>query len=277
MTTTQTTDALAADAALKARHRGMWASGNYPELASDLIWSLGPVLVDSARVGPGHRVLDIAAGSGNAAIPAARTGAQVVASDLTPELFEAGRRRAAEAGVEIEWHEADAEHLPYEDGSFDTALSCVGIMFAPFHERSAAELVRVIRPGGTIGLLSWTPSGFIGQMFRAMKPFAAPAPEGAQPPPLWGDETHVRSLLGSEVSSLTASTRTIAIDHFEEPWQFREYFKSHYGPTIATYARISQDAEQVAALDAALDSLAAENLRDGVMEWEYLVVTATRA
>ena len=277
MTSTSTDRATSdADAELKVRHRGMWASGNYPELAADLIWDLGPVLVDAVGVGPGHRVLDVAAGSGNAAIPAAQRGASVVASDLTPELFEDGRRRAASAGVQLEWHEADAEDLPYDDGSFDTVLSCVGVMFAPFHERSAAELARVVRPGGTIGLLSWTPSGFIGQLFAAMRPFAAPAPAGAQPPPLWGDERHVRALFGDSITSATVATRTVTVDRFERPDQFREYFKSHYGPTIATYRRVAGDADQVAALDAALDGLTASHLRDGVMEWEYLLFTATR-
>ena len=276
--TSANTDRTAADpiAELKVRHRGMWASGNYPELAADLIWDLGAVLVDAAGVGPGHRVLDVAAGSGNAAIPAAQRGASVVASDLTPELFEDGRRRAASAGVQLEWHEADAENLPYDDGSFDTVLSCVGVMFAPFHEQSAAELTRVVRPGGTIGLLSWTPSGFIGQLFAAMRPFAAPAPAGAQAPPLWGDERHVRALFGDSITSATAATCTVRVDRFERPDQFREYFKSHYGPTIATYRRVADDAEQVAALDAALDGLTASHLRDGVMEWEYLLFTATR-
>ena len=277
MTSTSTDRATSdADAELKVRHRGMWASGNYPELAADLIWDLGPVLVDAVGVGPGHRVLDVAAGSGNAAIPAAPRGASVVASDLTPELFEDGRRRAASAGVQLEWHEADAEDLPYDDGSFDTVLSCVGVMFAPFHERSAAELARVVRPGGTIGLLSWTPSGFIGQLFAAMRPFAAPAPAGAQTPPLWGDERHVRALFGDSITSATVATRTVTVDRFERPDQFREYFKSHYGPTIATYRRVAGDADQVAALDAALDGLTASHLRDGVMEWEYLLFTATR-
>jgi ubiquinone/menaquinone biosynthesis C-methylase UbiE len=266
------------DTALKAKHRAMWASGNYPELASDLIWSLGPVLVEAAGIGPGHRVLDIAAGSGNVAIPAARTGAAVVASDLAPELFDAGRRLARDADVEIDWQEADAEHLPYADGSFDAALSCVGIMFAPHHELSADELVRVTRPGGTIGLISWTPSGFIGQLFATMKPFAAPPAPGARPAPLWGDPAHVLGLLGDRVTDVSVSTRTVTITHFGQPSDFREYFRSHYGPAIAVYARVADDPSQVAQLDAAIDALAASAQRaDGAMDWEYLLLTARRA
>ena len=132
-----------ADRALKAKHRKVWASGDYPTLAHDLIWTLGPVLVDAGNIHSGQLVLDVAAGSGNVAIPAAERGANVVASDLTPELFDAGRRAAAERGVEIDWREADAEALPFPDGAFDAVLSCVGVMFAPHHQASADELVRV--------------------------------------------------------------------------------------------------------------------------------------
>ena len=141
-----------ADRALKARHRAMWALGDYPALASDLIAELGPALVQAAGIRSGDRVLDVAAGAGNVAIPAALAGARVVASDLTPQLFDAGRRQAAERGAELEWREADAEALPFGDGEFDAVLSCVGVMFAPPHPAAADELVPVCRPGGTIGL-----------------------------------------------------------------------------------------------------------------------------
>jgi ubiquinone/menaquinone biosynthesis C-methylase UbiE len=146
-------DAAAQDQALKNKHRAMWAAGDYPAVAAEVIPSLGPVLVVSSGVRAGQRVLDVAAGTGNAAIPAALTGADVVASDLTPELLDTGRRLAAEAGVELRWEQADAEALPYADGEFDAVLSCVGVMFAPHHQAPADELVRVTRPGGTIGLL----------------------------------------------------------------------------------------------------------------------------
>jgi ubiquinone/menaquinone biosynthesis C-methylase UbiE len=271
-----------ADVALKQKHRAMWASGDYPTLASDLIWELGPRVVAAADVRPGERVLDIAAGSGNAAIPAALRGATVVASDLAPELFDVGRRLATEAGAELEWREADAEHLPFRDAEFDVALSTVGIMFAPHHEQAADELVRVVKPGGRIALIAWTPEGFIGQMFKTMKPFAAPLPEGARPAPLWGDEQHVRDLLGDRVTDVRAVRETVRIDRFRTGEEFRDYFKHHYGPTIAVYARIADDPEQVRALDQALADLGRTHGLDGSgagagAEWEYLLLTARRS
>ncbi len=236
-----------ADRALKARHRAMWALGDYPAVASDIIPHLGAVLVDAVRVKGGDRVLDVAAGNGNAAIPAALAGASVVASDLTPELLESGRALAARKGVEITWQQADAEALPFADGEFDAVLSCVGVMFAPHHQASAEELVRVCRPGGTIGLINWTPEGFIGRMFATMKPYAPPPPPGAQPPPLWGDEGHLRSLFGDGVTDVIARKATVTVDHFDRPEAFREYFKANYGPTIAVYRSIAAQPERVAA------------------------------
>jgi SAM-dependent methyltransferase len=264
------------DRALKAKHRKTWATGDYPTLAHDLIWSLGPILVEASNIHAGQLVLDVAAGSGNVAIPAAVRGANVIASDLTPELFDAGRRAAEERSVDIDWREADAEALPFPDSAFDAVLSCVGVMFAPHHQASADELVRVLRSGGTLGLLSWTPEGFIGQLFATMKPFSPPAPEGAQPPPLWGDESHVRALLGDRVTVVSAERRSVTVTHFPGPADFRQYFGSHYGPTMATYAFNAADPARVAELDEAIDALAARFTRDGVMEWEYLLLTGTK-
>ena len=219
----------------------------------------------------------MAAGPGNAAIPAALAGADVVASDLTPELVEAGRAAAEQAGALLEWQVADAEAMPFADAHFDVVLSCVGVMFAPHHERSAAEITRVTRPGGRLGLISWTPEGFIGQMFAAMRPYAAPPPPGSSPPPLWGRPEHVQGLFGGGYEGFSAQRRTVA-ETFEEPSGFREFFKANYGPTIAAYRFIGDDAERVAALDTALDALAAEHSdASGQMEWEYLLFTATRA
>jgi SAM-dependent methyltransferase len=263
--------------ALKAKHRAMWALGDYPTVAAEIIPDLGAVLVEACGVKRGDRVLDVAAGSGNAAIPAARAGASVVASDLTPELFDPGRERAAQHGVKVEWREADAEALPFADGEFDVVLSCVGVMFAPHHQAAADELTRVCRPGGTIGLLSWTPEGFIGQMLATMKPYAPPPPPGAQPPPLWGNENHVLTLLGDRVTDISARRQTVTVDHFANSEAFRDYFKTRYGPTIATYRGIAEDPDRVAALDLSLAELAQRHDRGSettVMDWEYLLFTA---
>ncbi|MDO9495946.1 MAG: class I SAM-dependent methyltransferase [Nocardioides sp.] len=261
---------------LKARHRALWALGDYPDVAATVIPDLGQALVDACRVTAGDRVLDIAAGSGNASVPAALAGADVVASDLTPELLEAGRARAEQDGITLSWEVGDAEALPYEDAAFDVVMSCVGVMFAPFHDAAAGELLRVVRPGGGIGLLSWTPEGFIGQMFGAMKPYAPSPPPGAQPPPLWGNEAHVRALLGDGVTDVDVERRTVTVDRFATPEEFRDYFKASYGPTIAVYRGL--DAERAAELDEALAALAARHDDGGgEMRWEYLLVTARRA
>ena len=269
-----------ADRALKTKHRAMWASGNYSAVVTDVVAPLGPILVDAAGIKPGDVVLDVAAGSGNAAIPAARAGARVIASDLTPELLETGQKLAAEAGVHLTWETADAEALPYGDSEFDAVLSCLGVMFAPHHQTSADELIRVCRPGGTIGLLSWTPSGFIGQMFATMRPYAAPPPPGAQPPPLWGSEDHVRELLGDRVEQVRTETRTLRVTHYTSPEAFRDYFKTNYGPTISAYRFIADDPDRVAALDHGLAELG-QRFDMGTdsyeLDWEYLIFIARKA
>src|ERR1700754_2197534 len=237
------------DRRLKARHRALWASGDYPAVATELIAELGPELVRACGVKSGDRVLDVAAGSGNAAIPAAVAGAIVTASDLTPELFDAGRRIAAERGVALEWVEADAEAMPFADNSFDVVMSCVGAMFAPHHQATADELVRVVRPGGTIAMINWTPEGFIGNLFATLKPYAPPPPPGASPPPLWGDEDHVRRLFAERVTGLTTRRQTVRMDHCATPTEFREYWKRNYGPTIAAYRFNADHPDRVEALD----------------------------
>ena len=276
--TTDTSVGTDADTALKARHRAMWALGDYRAVATEIIPDLGPVLVQATHLGPEDHVLDVAAGSGNVAIPAAATGAHVIASDLTPELLDQGRADAETAGVSVDWRVADAEHLPFDDNSFDAVTSCVGVMFAPHHQAAADELVRVCRPGGRIGLIAWTPTGFIGQMFATMKPFVAPPPPGAQPPPLWGDIEHVRELFGDRVSEVRASQQLLSAGTLSDPVAFREYFKANYGPTIAAYRGLSDDSERTAELDQALLDLA-ERFRtpEGTISWEYLLVVATKA
>jgi ubiquinone/menaquinone biosynthesis C-methylase UbiE len=274
---TSTTARAGADRELKARHRTMWALGDYPSVANEVIPELGRVLVEATGIAAGDRVLDVAAGNGNATFPAAETGADVVASDLTPTLLEAGRAEAA-ARLSISWREADAEALPFEDDSFDAVISCVGVMFAPHHQAAADELVRVARPGGRIGLVSWTPEGFIGQMFATMKPYAPTPPPGVQPPPLWGAEDHVRELFGDRVTDLQLTRRTLRVDRFATAEEFREFFKTRYGPTIAVYRANAEDPERCAALDRDLDALAERyGAGRGPMEWEYLLVTGSVA
>lgn len=266
---------------LKARHRDMWSLGDYPKVAAEIIPDLGKKLVEACEVKQGDRVLDVAAGSGNAAIPAAATGASVIACDLTPELLEAGREHATQLGVTLEWREADAEALPFADNEFDVVVSCVGVMFAPRHQLCADELLRVCRPGGTVGLLNWTPEGFIGEMFTTMKPYSPPPPPGSQPPPLWGSEDHFRDLFADRVESVTSHRDAVTVDCFATPEDFRDYFKNLYGPTVAVYRAISDDAERVRSLDHDLTELSRRHDRGRgrgttVMDWEYLLATARK-
>jgi SAM-dependent methyltransferase len=264
---------------LRQKHRAMWASGDYPSMVETFLLPLGPRLVEACGIGPGQRVLDIAAGTGNASIPAAQAGADVVASDLTPELFDAGRARAEAEGVELEWVEADAHDLPFEDDSFDVVISSIGVMFAPFHQQAADELVRVCRPGGKIGLLSWTPEGMIGALFRAMGQFMPPPPEGAQPPPLWGGEEHLRDLLGDQVELETIQKGVLEVTAFQRPDDYGEHFKQRYGPTIAARANAVKNGRE-AEFDAALDAFCEEWNRgtdtEARFEMEYLLTVGTR-
>jgi SAM-dependent methyltransferase len=273
---TETTTTTTTDRELKAKHRATWALGDYPSVAVDLIPELGPVLVAASGVRAGDRVLDVAAGAGNAAVPAALTGAHVTASDLTPELFPAGRAFAARHGVAVDFEEADAEALPYADDAFDKVVSCVGVMFAPHHQRAADELVRVCRPGGTIGLLNWAVDSFVGDMFRTMKGYVAPPPPGVQPAVLWGDVDHVRGLLGDRVTDVVVRRDVLRVDGFATPEVWLAHWKQVYGPTVAAYNGIADDPEKVAALDRDLVAVAAKHYIAGtsVMEWEYVVVTA---
>jgi SAM-dependent methyltransferase len=287
MTITSTTPAITTtpeDQALKAKHAAMWASGSYRTVVDDIVAPLGGILVETVDVQRGQRVLDVAAGTGTSAIPAVRRGAEVTATDLTPELLDVGRAAAAAEGLDpstgsghrLTWQTADAEALPYVDAEFDVVLSSIGVMFAPHHQQAADELVRVCRPGGTIGVLSWTPDGFIGQMFATMKPYAPPPPPGASPAPLWGRADHVRGLLGDRVTDLVAHQQTLRVDRFGTGAEFRDFFKANYGPSIAVYRFIADDPAKVAALDADLAALGDRFLHDGVMGWEYLLVTARR-
>jgi SAM-dependent methyltransferase len=280
MTTTPLTTPITAtpeDRALKAKHAAMWASGSYPAVVEDIVAPLGPILVDAMDVRAGQRVLDVAAGTGTSAIPAARRGAQVTATDLTPELLDVGWAEVSGEELDLTWQTADAEALPYPDSTFDVVLSSIGVMFAPHHQLAADELIRVCRPGGTIGVLSWTPEGFIGQLFATMKPYAPPPPPGASPAPLWGRAEHVRALFGDRVTDLTARTQSLPVARFGTGAEFRDFFKRNYGPTIAVYRSLAEDPARAAALDEDMAALGDRFLTDGAMGWEYLLVTARRA
>jgi len=187
-----------------------------------------------------------------------------------------GRTEATAEGLELTWQTADAEALPFADAAFDVVLPCIGVMFAPHHQQAADELLRVCRPGGTVGVLSWTPEGFIGQLFATMKPYAPTPPAGASPAPLWGRADYVRSLFGERVEDLVARQQTLRVDRFSDGIEFRDFFKANYGPTIAVYRYLGEDADRVAALDADLAALGDSSLREGAMDWEYLMVTASR-
>jgi len=267
------------DTELKARHRAMWASGDYPTMVETFLLPLGPRLVDACRIVPGMRVLDVAAGTGNASIPAAQRGATVTASDLTPELLDAGRDRARAAGVELEWAVADAERLPFEDDSFDAVISAIGVMFAPFHQAAADELVRVARPGGTIGLLSWTPEGMIGSLYRTMGPFAPPPPPGAQPPPLWGSEAHLHELFGDRLEHRVEQRDVLEVTAFTQAHDYAEHFKGRYGPTIAARGnavKLEREAEFDEALDRFCDEWNRGSEDRARFDMEYLLTVGTK-
>jgi SAM-dependent methyltransferase len=263
---------------IKAKHRAMWALGDYDRVSTEVVAELGEVLVEAAAIQPGDYVLDVAAGSGNASLRAAAAGGRVVATDLTPELLQIGRQRAADLGLDLTWQEADAERLPFADAEFDVTLSSVGVMFAPFHQPVADELVRVTKPGGRIALINWTPEGFIGQQFALLKPFAAAPPAGATPGTQWGVEAHVRSLFGDAVVDVRAERRTLRVERFASGAEFRDFFATFYGPTIAAYRNVADDPDRTAELDLVLARLADEHgAINAAMEWEYLLFTATRA
>lgn len=225
---------------LKAAHRATWASGDYAAVAEAFVSDVGEAAVAKAAIVPGTEVLDVATGSGNAAIPAALAGGRVTGLDLVPELLDVGRERAGEAGVEIEWVEGDAEALPFADERFDTVLSVLGVQFAPRHEVTARELARVLRRGGTLVLASWTPGGFIGRLFRTIAPYVPKPPAGATPAPRYGDADHVRALFGETGVALTFETRS-ATFWGGSPAAFVDYMADHYGPVLKARARLAAE------------------------------------
>jgi ubiquinone/menaquinone biosynthesis C-methylase UbiE len=268
------------DREFKRSVREMWALGDYHRFAKETIWELGEVLVRACGISVGQRVLDVAAGTGNTAIRAAEAGAEVVASDLTPENFEAGRREAEAHGVELEWVEADAEALPFRDEAFDVVTSSFGAMFAPNHQTVADELLRVCRPGGTIGMLNFTPEGLISDFFGALAPYMPPPPAEALPPALWGSEEHVREIFADRVESLQM-TRRQYVESAHSPRDYSELFKQTFGPVVAIYARLAEEPERAATLDRDFLEFATRTNSGppkGPAEYryEYLLVVARR-
>ena len=236
--------------AVKARQRQTWASGDYSAVAA-LIVPMAEKLVDTADQQAGHRVLDVACGSGNAALAAARCGCEVTGIDYVPELLERGRARAAAEGLPVEFAEGDAEDLRFPDGAFDAVLSVVGVMFTPDQERAAAELARVCRQGGTIAVANWTPTSFIGQIFRTVTRYV-PAPAGVRPPGLWGTEERLQELLGPAVSRLEVTPRQFVF-RFRSPDEFVDLFRTTYGPVHKAFLALDEpDRERLHADLAAL-------------------------
>lgn len=235
-------------AAIKQRQQAMWASGDFSVVASRIVIG-AEMLCEAADLQAGWRVLDVATGSGNAAIAAARRGCTAVGADYVPALLDRGRIRAEAEHLEVEFVEADAENLPFSNGSFDAVLSIYGTMFAPDHRRAAAELVRVCKPGGRIALASWTPGGFIGDMFRLVAGYIPPAP-GVIPPVRWGDEDYLKELFGTAIGSIRSQVRTMVF-RYVSPEANVDFFRTYYGPTLKTFASLGADDQRRLAADMA--------------------------
>ncbi len=264
-------------AAITARQRGVWASGDYAVVGTR-ITLISERLVDAADVRSGSRVLDVAGGSGTTALAAARCGGDVVSLDYVTALQEAGRRRAAAEALPIDFVEGDAQSMPFADASFDAVVSAVGVMFAPDQEAAASEMLRVCRPGGTIAMANWTPEGFIGGLFRTVAAYAPP-PAGLTPPPLWGTEERVRELIGGGVRDLEVRRRDFTF-RFDSPEHFTAFFREHYGPTLVAFAGLDEEGRTALADD--LTALARRFDRIGgdgpvAIPAEYLEVVATRS
>lgn len=227
--------------AIKQRQQATWASGDFSVVASRIVYQ-AEQLCETADVQAGKRVLDVATGSGNAALAAARRGCAVVGTDYVPALLERGRIRAEAEHLSVEFVEGDAEQLPFPDASFDAVISIYGVMFAPHHQRAASELMRVCRPGGRIALACWTPTGFIGETFRVMSRYLPPTP-GLQPPVRWGEEAYQRELFGDSAASITSYPRT-AIFRFRSAEENVAFFRTYYGPTLRAFDALSAERRQ---------------------------------
>jgi SAM-dependent methyltransferase len=264
-------------AAVTQVQQQVWSQGDFAMIAN-LVVKQSDDLVEALQIVPDERVLDVACGSGNAAICAARRAwGNTVGSDFVPELLERGRERAAADRLEIEFVEADAQDLPFEDASFDVTISVFGAMFAPDQPKTASELLRVTKPGGRIGMANWTPGGGVGRMFMTVAKHAPPPP-GVIPPLLWGTEDRLRELFGDGISDLQVEART-ARQAFRSADHYLEFFRTYFGPIKMAFERVGADGEAALAQD--LRDLMKEESSGGdralVLEPEYLQVVATRA
>lgn len=262
---------------IKARQQRTWASGDDSAVAAT-IPLISEELCAAADLRAGWRVLDIAGGSGNTGLAAARCGCDVVSLDYVPELLARARQRAAAEGLELETIEGDAEALPFPESSFDAVVSAMGVMFAPDHGRAADEMLRVCRPGGTIALANWTPDGFIGWLF-ATTAAHVPQPTGLRPPPMWGDEDHVRALMGDRLTWMRATRRTHTF-RYRSPEHFVDFFRTHYGPIHTAFAALDAEGQAGLAEDLAMLVRSFDRLGGGgavAIPADYLQVVATRA
>jgi SAM-dependent methyltransferase len=252
-------------AELSRRARATWAAGDYAEVAKRELWPLGERIVRRVGVRPGEEVLDVACGSGNAAIRAAQAVAQVVGLDLTPDLLEAGRISAAEAGVEVDWVEGDAEALPFPDESFDVVLSTLGVMFAPRHPVAAGELARVLRPGGRMALCNWAADSVLARIMRTTAAYLPPPPKLASPPWLWGSEDHVRTLFAGTGLVLEFEQGLAEFPPFDSADENVEYHSTRVGPLLA--------ARKLTEADGRWPALRAElvPLHEGLVSCAYLL------
>jgi len=276
VTLSQTTPAPALDlAALKTRQQAAWSSGDYAVVGTTL-QIVGEELCEALDVRAGQKVLDVAAGNGNASLAAARRWCDVTATDYVPRLLERARERAGADHFDIAFREADAEALPFEDGSFDAVLSTFGVMFTPNQERAAAEMARVCKRGGKIGLANWTPAGFIGQLFKTIGKHMPP-PAGVKSPALWGTRARIAELFEGQASSVVVTDRNFVF-RYRSPQHWLDIFKTYYGPVLKTFAAL--DAAAQAALTSDLMALIAQFNRSGdgtmVVPSEYLEIVITR-
>jgi SAM-dependent methyltransferase len=261
--------------AVKSRQHATWSSGDYAVIGTTLSLT-GELLCEAVEVRPSQRVLDVAAGNGNATLAAARRWAEVTSTDYVAALLERGRARAAAERLDVTFQEADAEALPFADSSFDVVLSVFGVMFTPNQEQAAAELLRVCRSGGAIGLANWTPDGFIGHLFRTIGKYIPPPP-GVKPPALWGSEQRLRELFGDGISELTIKRR-LFVFRYRSAQHWLHVFRSCYGPVLKAFAAL--DAGGQAGLESDLTELLQRFNQGGsetlAVPSEYLEVVARR-